>query len=123
MAYEPPSTDGTFPSTNKSGGDVTPRLGLLGITDPTKALQEFTNVRVYNQPLSSSSPSSGSGSSSSSSSNGSGSGDGLGGKKISVGLIVLAALLGFFALCMALFGVRWWVARRRYRKGGAGHGA
>ncbi|KAG6851420.1 hypothetical protein C0991_009309, partial [Blastosporella zonata] len=40
MAYEPPDSSGTFnySSSSSSPKDIQPRLGLLGITDPTKAL-------------------------------------------------------------------------------------
>ncbi|GLB45244.1 putative peptidase A1 family protein [Lyophyllum shimeji] len=95
-----------------AGQEIRPRLGLLGLTDPTVALDEFKRVRVLNQPISPGG---------SSSSNGSGSNNG-GGKRPSVGIIVLIGLLGFFALCLGLFGVRWWVFRRRYRRAPLGMG-
>ena len=44
------------------------------------------------------------------------------GKGISVGIIALIAILGFFALCFILFGLRWWLFRRRFRRAGAGPG-
>ncbi|KAF8059233.1 aspartic peptidase domain-containing protein [Lyophyllum atratum] len=129
MAYSPPSQDGSFPSSSSSSGpgsgsgtavpiapDVHPRLGLLGLTDPTTALDEFKTVRVLNQPISPGA------------NNGSPQGGGTpatGGKKLSVGIIVLIGLLGFFALCLGLFGIRWWLFRRRYRRapGGGSAGA
>ncbi|KAG6826859.1 hypothetical protein H0H92_014154 [Tricholoma furcatifolium] len=122
MAYEPPEADGSFPaptsinasnSSSNSGsaaGDITPRLGLLGITNATQALDEFNTVRVLNKPISSSGSSGGSSSSS-------GSSGATVGKHLSVGIVVLVSLLGFFAACVALFGIRWFLTRRRYRRG------
>ncbi|KAG6883272.1 hypothetical protein C0993_007055 [Termitomyces sp. T159_Od127] len=53
MAYEPPSLSGAFDATNSyaGAGNIKPRLGLVGITDPATALSEFNAVRVLNQPL------------------------------------------------------------------------
>ncbi|KAF8073301.1 aspartic peptidase domain-containing protein [Lyophyllum atratum] len=128
MAYSPPSQDGSFPSSSSSSSsgpgsgsgtavpiapDVHPRLGLLGLTDPTTALDEFKTVRILNQPISPGA------------NNGSPQGGvppSPGGKKLSVGIIVLIGLLGFFALCLGLFGIRWWLFRRRYRRAGLARG-
>ena len=60
MAFDPPDSQGAFPnagSTPSSAAYIRPRLGLLGLTDPTVALQEFNTVRVLNQPLDSGSTS------------------------------------------------------------------
>lgn len=113
MAYEVPDSSGNFNAagsgteTEMLNNNINPRLGLLGLTDPTKALDEFNTVRVLNQPLSNSNSSaSGTGA------NASVDGD----KKLSVGLDVLIGLVSFFAFCLALFGARWWFMRRRWRR-------
>src|ERR1700691_4429685 len=64
MAYDVAAANGQFPPHGDDGReDLSPRLGLLSLTNATQALQEFNNVRVLNQPLSSgeggNSPSSG----------------------------------------------------------------
>ncbi|KAG6871558.1 hypothetical protein C0995_003074 [Termitomyces sp. Mi166 len=91
LAYEPPTDSGTF-NASTSASDIKPRLGLIGITDPTTALDEFNTVRLLNRPISPSSTSgSGSGGSSSSAAD-DGGGGGVGttpGTHISVGIIVL----------------------------------
>ncbi|KNZ73877.1 Saccharopepsin [Termitomyces sp. J132] len=101
MAYEPPDDVGLF---SASGDSIKPRLGLLGITDPARAMDEFHTVRVLRQPVSTFN-------SSSSSSN-----TGATPQHLSIGLIVLISLLGFFALCLGLFAVRWCVTRRRFQR-------
>lgn len=110
MAYVAPFDNGTFPQTNANTTDIVPRLGLLGLTNPTAALKEFERVRVLNQPIDSN-PSNSGGSGGSS-----GGTAGKVGKGISVGIIALIAILGFFALCFTLFGLRWWFFRRRFRR-------
>ena len=131
MAYTPPNADGSFPnlsSTSTSSDssatnadddqptvrvstDVTPALGLLSLTDPTRALAEFTTVRVLNQPLSTSTatpPDTGSNSNTKTVS--------VGGKKLSVGIVVLIGLLSLLAVCAALFVGRWLIMRRRFKR-------
>jgi hypothetical protein len=106
MAYTPPDSHGQFSPVNVTQDrkeHINPRLGLLSLTDPDTALSEFNTVRVLNQPLSPDSTSK------TSSSNDSGSK-----RPLSVGLIVLISLLGFFAFCCALFLIRWLVFRRQY---------
>ena len=110
MAYAAPDANGSFPSLNGSNQSITPRLGLLSLTDPTIALEEFYTVR---QPISGGGNSSGGGSASQSSSN---STVNLGGEKLSVGLVVLIGILSFFGLCCVLFAARWFMLRRTYRK-------
>ncbi|KAJ7735796.1 acid protease [Mycena metata] len=115
LAYDIPNADGTFPT---GGGDTSastsslhdindptihPRLGLLGLTNPTVALDEFHRVRVLNQPLGDS----GGGTPSSSS----------GSHKQNVGIDVLIGLASFVGLCVLLFGLRWLVVRRNLRRG------
>ncbi|TFK32891.1 aspartic peptidase domain-containing protein, partial [Crucibulum laeve] len=112
MAYGVPAANGSFPDASTvADQSIRPRLGLLGLTDPTTALDEFHTVRVLNKPLTSSDAGKSTGGT-----NGVGSthdGD----KKLSVGIIVLLGLLGFFFLCFSLFGVRWFLLRRKLRSG------
>ncbi|KAF8805892.1 acid protease [Phlegmacium glaucopus] len=120
MAYTNPDADGSFVPLNSSNQTITPRLGLLSLTDPAIALEEFNTVRVLNQPISDGAGSSGN---SSSSAPGGGSASNstvsLGGKKLSVGIVVLIGLLSFFALCCVLFAIRWFTFRRKYRRAAA----
>lgn len=116
MAYDQPDSNGTFPNATaptSSGGSISslirPRLGLLSLTDPTVALDEFNTVRVLKQPL-------GTGNGANGGAQGKSAVDASSGKKISVGIAVLIGLLGFFALCFVLFTARWAYARRRYRR-------
>ncbi|KAI5124396.1 hypothetical protein M0805_008281 [Coniferiporia weirii] len=99
MAYEAISSGGIVGNTKRS--DITPRLGLLNLTDPTTAMEEFNRVRVQNQPLDGNNASSQSNNTSS--------------HGLSVGLKVLFGLLGFIVLCAALFFIRWFVVRRRLK--------
>ncbi|KAG6334244.1 hypothetical protein ID866_4850, partial [Astraeus odoratus] len=100
MAYENPSADGTFNTSVLSG--IQPTLGLLGLTNATQAMEEFYTVRVLNQPLNPSSTPTPSAAD--------------GGNSLSVGVEVLIGLVGFFALCVAAFGLRCFFARRKWRK-------
>ncbi|KIM37150.1 hypothetical protein M413DRAFT_278594 [Hebeloma cylindrosporum] len=116
MAYTTPNSDGSFPlvaSDNQTDGGLSqlirPRLGLLPLTDPTTALKEFNTVRVLNQPISSSSPANNTGS------NGNTKTVDVGGKHLSIGILVLIGLLSFFGLCCILFSIRWFIVRRSYR--------
>src|SRR5260221_585440 len=105
MAYDMPYANGTFPNNDHDSRDLDPRVGLLGLTDSTQAMQEFNNVRVLNVPLSSgnsSSPTSGQAASS-------------GGGKLSVGIHILLALVGVMGVCCVLFTLRWFLVRRRLR--------
>ena len=115
MAYSVPNSNGSFPAANGSdlmdGGishTITPMLGLLSLTDPTTALQEFHNVRVLNQSISGGTTT-----------NHSASMVKLGGKEVSVGLVVLIGVLSFFALCGVLFAIRWFLSRWERRKAAA----
>ena len=105
MAYSVPDSNGSFTAVNNSDGGltqaITPRLGLMSLTDPTKALQEFHNVRVLNQPMDggSNTPTSD-----------------VGEKKLPVGMIALVSLLSFLGLCAMLFASRWFLLRRAQRK-------
>ncbi|KAI6101819.1 aspartic peptidase domain-containing protein [Pisolithus sp. B1] len=98
MAYEMPNSGGIFNTPVSSG--LEPTLGLLGLTNATQAMEQFHTVRVLNQPLDG-----GQSSSPSTSQNG-----------LSVGVEVLLGLIGFFVLCFVSFGLRWFFARRKWRK-------
>ncbi|KAH9992914.1 aspartic peptidase domain-containing protein [Russula vinacea] len=103
MAYDAPNAHGVFPANNDSA-NLQPRVGLLSLTNATRAMQEFKNVRVFDEPLSSgnsSSPTSGQAS-------GSRSG------KLSIGVDVLLALVGIIIACVALFGLRWFTSGDGY---------
>ncbi|KAI0768926.1 aspartic peptidase domain-containing protein, partial [Irpex lacteus] len=116
MAYDAPDAHGIFPNASQSRSVTHPRLGLLGLTDPSKALDEFHTVRVLNQPLTTGEDQSsggGGGGSGTSSGGSTGKTETTGGKKLSVGLEVLIGIIGFFVLCFVLFAVRWAVHRRR----------
>ncbi|KIL57181.1 hypothetical protein M378DRAFT_16413 [Amanita muscaria Koide BX008] len=105
MAYTASNQNGSFPDPNNASSStvqIQPRLGL-------------PSDRVLNQPISSAGGSNSPNNPSSSSSSASSSS-----KKLSVGLIVLLGLIGFFSLCCALFGLKWFLLKRRFRAGGGG---
>ena len=102
LAYDAPNAHGVFPA-NQNSANLQPTVGLLSLTNPTQALQEFRNVRILNEPLSSGNSSSPTLAASS--------------RKMSVGVDVLLALLSIIVACAALFGIRWFYVRRRVRKG------
>jgi len=52
MAYIAPDANGSFTPVNGSNQTITPMLGLLSLTDPTIALEEFHTVRDLKQPIS-----------------------------------------------------------------------
>ena len=107
MAYEPASSDGTIGNAGDvRNGEINPQLGLLNLTDPTTALEEFHKVRVLNQPLGSSNQAQLSS-----------------GEKLSVGVKVLFGLIGFFVLCGILFGVRYFLQRRQDKRRAAAAGS
>jgi hypothetical protein len=105
MAYDQPNAQGVFPTNNNANNQINPCLGVLGLTNATKAMQEFNNVHVYNLPVNGSSPTSTQGTS-----NG----------KASVGIAVLFVVLGLIIVSAMLFGVRWFFVRRRLRRGRGG---
>lgn len=107
MAYAVPNSDGSFshdPTTNSSTAHITPRLGLMSLTDATQALNEFNTVRVLNKPLSSGGSPNSTVVSDTNTAN-------VGRTKLSMGIIVLIALLSFFALCGLLF-LLWWLLQK-----------
>ncbi|KAJ7032026.1 aspartic peptidase domain-containing protein [Mycena alexandri] len=117
LAFDIPNADGMFPTggadnststlapTHDDVDDPTihPRLGLLGLTNPAVAMDEFHRVRVLNQPLGDADGGTPSGSS--------------GSHKQGVGIDVLIGLASFVGLCVLLFGLRWLVVRRNLRRG------
>jgi hypothetical protein len=108
MAYDVPDASGQFPPNGDGKEELSPRLGLLGLTNATQALQEFHNVRVLNQPLTTGEGGNTPSSAAASTKSG----------KLSVGIDVLLALVGFIVACAALFGLRWFVVKRRLRRTG-----
>ncbi|KAF8551129.1 acid protease [Imleria badia] len=100
MAYEQPDANGTFNTSVQFG--TQPTLGLLGLTNATLAMEEFDQVRVLNQPLGSGSSQQGSSSESS-------------GPQFSIGAKILIGLVSFFVLCLAMFALRCFFARKRLR--------
>lgn len=113
LAFEAPNIDGSFspppPSVDSVGvpatSDIDPHLGLMNLTDPTVAMQEFLQVRVYNQPLGSGSQSSQQSIPSPSSSTSS--------HHLPIGVDILLGLMGFLAFSFALFGARWLSGRNK----------
>lgn len=106
LAYQAPLANGGFPqdtdpSDAAPNSQIHPRLGLLGLTNTTIAMEEFHTVRVLGQPL----PSAGQPSSGVST-----------GKKMSVGIDVLLGLVGFFGLCVVLFALRWFLTKRKWNR-------
>ncbi|KAH7334771.1 aspartic peptidase domain-containing protein [Rhizoctonia solani] len=96
-----------------------PQLGLMSLTSWQTALDDFYRVRILNEPLESGTSGSGSGSSGGGSS--SGNSNGLPGtaeknKKLGVGIIALIGILAFFAIAATLFGARWWMMQRRWKR-------
>ncbi|EKM50305.1 uncharacterized protein PHACADRAFT_264924 [Phanerochaete carnosa HHB-10118-sp] len=116
MAYDPPDSNGAFPNaTTGPPRTVNPRLGLLGLIDPSVALEEFNQERVLNEPLPATPGSGGSGGSTNDT-NGSRANVAVDhGKKMTVGVEVLLGLLGFVALLFGVFG-SWWLVQRRRRQ-------
>ncbi|THG94158.1 hypothetical protein EW026_g7256, partial [Hermanssonia centrifuga] len=110
MAYDTPDSHGNFPNASAMPSpNINPSLGLLGLTNPTVALEEFHTVRVLNQPL----PNGGQGNSGHTAT------APTSGKKLSVGVEVLIGLLGFFGLCFLLFAARWAYYKRSMEQSGA----
>ncbi|KAJ7109622.1 acid protease [Mycena crocata] len=103
LAYDTPAANGTFPiPIANDSTTIRPRLGLMSLTDPTVAMDEFHRVRVLNQPLGDSGKF--------------GNSDSSGSHKQNVGIDVLIGLASFVGLCVLLFGLRWLCMRRRLRR-------
>jgi hypothetical protein len=111
LAHDVPLANGTFDTEaakNHQTFKIRPRLGLMSLTDPDVAMDEFHTVRVLGQPLSSDG-STDNGSKHSASGGASNHG-------LSVGLKVLLGLISAFALALLLFAVRFWWQRRKWNK-------
>lgn len=110
LAHDIPFANGSFNTETvkkRQTFQILPRLGLISLTDPKVAMDEFHTVRVLGKPLSSAdSPSDGSKNSSEGASN----------HGLSVGLKVLLGLISVFALALSLFAVRFWWQRRKWNK-------
>ncbi|CAE6417751.1 unnamed protein product [Rhizoctonia solani] len=104
---------------NYNPSTARPQLGLMSLTSWQTALNDFYRVRILKEPLESASSGSNSGSS-----GGGGSSSGANGlpgttekgKKLSAGIIALIGILVFFGIAAALFGARWWMMKRRWRR-------
>ena len=110
LAHDVPLANGSFDTQsaqNHQPFQLRPRLGVMGLTDPGVAMDEFHTVRVLGRPLSTS----GSPNGSKPPPPGGASNHGL-----SVGLKVLIGLVSVFALALLLFAVRFWWQRRRWNK-------
>lgn len=110
LAHDIPLANGSFDTQSAQNHQpfyLRPRLGLMGLTDPAVAMDEFHTVRVLGQPLSTS----GSPNGSKPSPSGSTSNHGL-----SVGLKALIGLVSVFAFALLLFAVRFWWQRRKWNK-------
>jgi len=83
-----------------------PRLGLLSLTDPVKAVAEWRSLRVDGVPLQT-------GSQPKPSSPVATSAGTVGKSGIDVGVIVGVVIVGFFGLCALLFLFWWFLVRRR----------
>ena len=108
LAHDAPLANGSFNTRAERDPrsiQILPRLGLISLTDPEVAMDEFHTVRVLGKPLSSAGVPDGQSSSGGASSHG-----------LSVGLKILLGLIGAFALALFLFAVRFWWQRRRWNK-------
>ncbi|KAI9510161.1 aspartic peptidase domain-containing protein [Russula earlei] len=108
MSYDVPDAFGMFPNNSNPTAPLQPRVGFLSLTNATLAMEQFYSVRVLNQPASSgnaSSPTSTSGQVLSSDHN-----------KLGVGVVVLLALVAVIGACVSLFGLRWFLVRRQFRR-------
>ncbi|EIN12122.1 acid protease [Punctularia strigosozonata HHB-11173 SS5] len=115
FAYDAPFSNGTFPAATgiPAYADITPYLGVLGLTDPATALEEFNTVRVKKEPLPSFNGTAGTGSG-----GGGGTTQESGEKRLAVGIKVLIGVGCFFALAAGLFLLRWFLMRRKFAKEG-----
>lgn len=109
LAHDIPFANGSFNTdavNNNETFQIRPRLGLMDLTDPSVALDEFHTVRVLGQPLSSAG----------SPDNGSKPPTSQGASGLSVGLKVLIGLVGVFVLALFLFAVRFLWQRRKWKR-------
>jgi hypothetical protein len=104
LALTPPHSNGTFDTTMPllgANSDINPRLGLLSLTDPTIAMEEFHDVRVLGHPLS------GTGTNTTLPTSHHG---------LSVGIKILIGIASCFAALVAIFLVRFLYQRRKWKK-------
>jgi len=106
MAYGPPNANGSFPHHNLTT-HINPRLGLMSLTNSSRALDEFNTVRVLNKPLTASNTTTNVNDTKTVN---------IGGAKLSMGIAVLIGLMSFIGLCAVLFLVRYLLMRRCFRK-------
>lgn len=106
MAYGPPNANGSFPHQNLTS-HINPRLGLMSLTNASRALDEFNTVRVLNKPLTA--PNTTTNMNDTKTVN-------IGGARLSMGIAVLIGLMSFIGLCAVLFLVRYLLMRRSFRK-------
>lgn len=107
----------TYPAAGSSSSTWAPQVGLVSLTNATQASQEFWNVRVLNQPLStpSTTPSGGT--------NGKAANASTGRHVVSGGIIATAAVLGSLALAAGVFCAWYFWLRRKYGATGTVGGA
>lgn len=101
LAFTPPNSNGTYVPLSGTNSIIDPRLGLLNLTDPAIAMEEFYDVRVLGQPLS------GPGSKTTVSTSHHG---------LSVGIKVLIGLASGFGILIAVFLAWYLCVRRRWKK-------
>lgn len=106
MAYTAPNANGSFPINQTLTTHISPRLGLMSLTDPTRAMNEFNTVRVLNQPLTSNATAGVNNDKTVT----------IGGAKLSIGLAVLLGLMCFIGFCGCLFLIRYLLLRRDFFK-------
>lgn len=110
----------TYPTAGATTRLWQPQVGLVSLTNATKASQQFYNVRSLNMPLSSGSTSSSGGAGGSTgSSPGNSAAEAQGHHVISGGIIALAVILGFAAVAAGLFCAWYFWLRRKYGKDGS----
>ena len=109
LAHDLPFANGSFDTGAVNSPQpfyIRPKLGLMGLTDPAIAMDEFHTVRVLGQPLSSTGfPDNGLETYGAASNRG-----------LSVGLKVLIGLIGVFVFALLLFGIRFWWQRWKWSK-------
>ena len=107
LAHDVPFANGSFDTgaaMSHQSFQIRPRLGLMSLTDPGVAMDEFHTVRVLGKPLSSDD---GPGNTEPGGSSNHG---------LSVGLKVLLGLVGAFAFALLLFAVRFLWQRRKWNR-------
>ncbi|KAG9085795.1 hypothetical protein FRC06_003445 [Ceratobasidium sp. 370] len=115
LQYDAPSTGVTQDKYNPY--NARPQLGLMSLTKWETAFQDFHRVRVLGQSLEApSTPGSSSGSSGGGTSSSANGGTVEKDKKMGVGVMALIGILVFFGVAAALFGLRWWMMKRRWRR-------